>query len=342
MSGILAQLGITESAPDPSAYMNQKEVSSQLEEVKKDVQSTLDTVTIAVDTAELLGVNADSLSTLKAIQSRALNLLSNTSLTPSEIEKRRKELDDSYMNAKKDFTQTVTKDHMESLKAAAETVRLRVEEVKADKTIPLKIREKYDELAAATKKALDTITTTVRTKGEIPADALRADVVLDTLSRLNDEKEAEENKTFNIERAVSRGKKYVRLGIGILTVAIAAILGGIVLSNTFALEAFFLIKLFYFVYGAAFFPASLLYGIARPPVWQASLFPWSKREQISQNTWWENWFTYYPYTDAEIAAIQEVKDSKGQLRKMSIGCFVLLGGAAYMFDWAGYFFKRGG
>ena len=341
MSGILAQLGIAESAPDPSAYVNQKEVSSQVETVKKDVQSTLDTVTLAINAAELLGVDADSLSTLTDIQKRTSDLLSTTSLSPSEIEKKRKELDDSFMTAKKDFAQTVTKQHVESLQAAAETVRLRVEEVKADKTTSPKIREKFDELATATTKALTDLTTAVRTKGTIPVDAVTANEVLDNLSRLNDEKDKEENKTFNLQRGFARAKKYIRLGIGILIVAIVAILGGIVLSNTFALEPFFLTKLFYFIYGAVFFPATLLYGIARPPVWHASLFPWSKRGQLSQNTWWENWFTYYPYTDAEMAAIPEIKEWKGQLRTMSIGSFVLLGGVGYVFDWYGYF-KRGG
>jgi len=52
----------------------------------------------------------------------------------------------------------------------------------------------------------------------------------------------------------------------------AFIFGGIVVSNTY-IEESFLIRVFYFIYGAALFPISLIYGIFYTPTWHSALFP---------------------------------------------------------------------
>jgi len=61
-----------------------------------------------------------------------------------------------------------------------------------------------------------------------------------------------------------------------ISVISAFIFGGVVMSNVYVNEPL-LLRLFYFVYGAALFPFSLLYGIINTPTWHAAVFPLVER-----------------------------------------------------------------
>jgi hypothetical protein len=45
------------------------------------------------------------------------------------------------------------------------------------------------------------------------------------------------------------------------------------MSNAYASDFFWGIKLYYFIYGAAFFPLSLIYGAIKYPYWVSGLIP---------------------------------------------------------------------
>lgn len=61
---------------------------------------------------------------------------------------------------------------------------------------------------------------------------------------------------------------------------IAVLLGGTIASHYFIDESL-AYRLYYFVYGAAFFPFVHLYALFNPPYWRATLFPWVERGKES-------------------------------------------------------------
>ena len=58
-----------------------------------------------------------------------------------------------------------------------------------------------------------------------------------------------------------------------ISVPLGFLFGGIVTSNIYASDHFWAIKVLYFVYGAAFFPAPLLYGAWKKPLWLSGIIP---------------------------------------------------------------------
>jgi hypothetical protein len=65
--------------------------------------------------------------------------------------------------------------------------------------------------------------------------------------------------------------------IATTSIIIGFILGGIVMSNNY-IEKSVNMRLFYFVYGAALFPISLLYGIVNTPTWHSTIIPLVRQE----------------------------------------------------------------
>ena len=327
MSGILAQLGITESTPDPSAFLNQKEVGSQLDTVKGDVRSTLDTVNTAIDAAKLVGLPESALSPLLSVKTQATDLLS-ANLSPAAMEAKRKALDDSLGKAKEKQDEIVRTQQATQVKDAADAIMKRVSEIKADATTSAPLIEKFQNLERRIKEASQKVIDAAQ-KGVAPVlDGLIGGVAaLEELEGLNIEKENEENKTFDPKRALKRVMKQVKKWMYILMIVCSALLGGIILSNVYAEEHFWGTKLFYFVYGAGFFPLSLLWGIARPPTWYATLFPGSMRPAAEATSMSERLFTYYGYTAADLESepiASTVSSGKATLRNLSIASTVVL------------------
>lgn len=60
----------------------------------------------------------------------------------------------------------------------------------------------------------------------------------------------------------------------------AVLLGGSIAANIFV-DKTLVYRLYYFVYGAALFPFTLLYGLFDPPYWRSTLFPWVQRGEES-------------------------------------------------------------
>ena len=61
----------------------------------------------------------------------------------------------------------------------------------------------------------------------------------------------------------------------------AFIFGGIVMSNNFLNETTILLRAFYFIYGGALFPVSLIYGTFYTPTWHSALFPLFEKTKMN-------------------------------------------------------------
>jgi hypothetical protein len=99
------------------------------------------------------------------------------------------------------------------------------------------------------------------------------DSIMDRLRMLNIRKEAEEEKEFSPVRAVKRFFLYFKTNIWYITLICGGILGGSVLSNFYIDEPSALIKIFYFIVGAALFPFALALGLVSPPYRHSYLIP---------------------------------------------------------------------
>jgi hypothetical protein len=93
------------------------------------------------------------------------------------------------------------------------------------------------------------------------------------LDDLDAQKEKEESKTFNWQRFSKKVLRIVMLVLFYISVPLGFLFGGIVTSNIYASDHFWAIKVLYFVYGAAFFPAPLLYGAWKKPLWLSGIIP---------------------------------------------------------------------
>ena len=58
-----------------------------------------------------------------------------------------------------------------------------------------------------------------------------------------------------------------------LSIALGALVGGIITSNHFAEEKSLFNRIYYFVYGMLGFPFALVYGMLYPPLWVSTIIP---------------------------------------------------------------------
>jgi hypothetical protein len=100
-----------------------------------------------------------------------------------------------------------------------------------------------------------------------------ADELMNILDDLNTRKDAEENKEFNWNRFWKKMLRILMFCLLIVSCTTGALLGGIIVSNAYAADYFWGIKLYYFIFGAAFFPISVAYGAFKPPLWLATIAP---------------------------------------------------------------------
>ncbi len=134
------------------------------------------------------------------------------------------------------------------------------------------------------------------------------------------------------------GRQYARF-MAFTFCVIGAILGGIILSNHFVAESFWGIKLYYFIYGAAFFPGSLAFGLFSPPYWHATVAPLFKRDTVEAQTLFQRWFTFENPT----VAAEDLRLASGRttLRVLTAGIAAGLAGFAAYFRFDQYL-KKGG
>jgi hypothetical protein len=345
MASVLSTLGLTASVPDPTELLKQREVSSQLEEVRGSVNSTLGTVGFAIEAARVLGVPPSAVSNLEGLQKRAEELSQATNLTPAQMEAKRAEIEQGLATARAEqeaLTRAAELSRAEEVAAAVAAERKRVE---GDATLPRTLADSLKQLDERCQAALKAVLEAVAAKKN-PADSVEtASALQSALDALVSERLAVENKeNSGGVRAIEESIKWGAGGLMIFFIVGAALLGGIVLSNTHYEEVFWGIRLYYFIYGTLFFPLSLLYGVWKPPVWQSTLIPWTVRTEVDAATSSERLFSYHIYTEpervAEIAPGLKRGDilerGRSMLRWFSLAGLVLTGVAGGVL---GYLFR---
>ena len=337
MASVLSTLGITAGIPDPTEFLKQKEVSSQLDEARGNVNSTLGTVSFAVDAAKALGVPASAVSSLEGLQGKAKALSEATNLTPAQMEAKRAEIEQGLAKAKAEqevATRAAELTRMEEVAAATAAERKTVD---GDTTLPRTLADSLKQLDERCQAALKAVKEAVAAKKD-PADSVETPETLRlALDSLISQRLTIENKENS--GGVRGIKESVKWGVGglmILFLVGAALLGGIVLSNAYVEESFVGIRLYYFVYGLLFFPLSLIYGIWKPPVWQSTLIPWTLRTEVDAATSTARLFSYHIYTQPEL--LEEVapgltraggmEKGRSMLRWFSVGGLALAGTGA--------------
>lgn len=291
-------------------------------------------MSFALDAAKTLGVPASALSSLEGLQTKAKELSEATNLTPAQMEAKRAEIEQGLAKAKAEqeaLTRAAELARMEEVAAATAAER---KKVAADSTLPGSLADSLKQLDERCQTALKAVKEAVAAKKD-PADSVETAATLQSaLDTLVSQRVALENKeNSGGVRAMRESVKWGVSGLMIFFIVGAAVLGGIVLSNTYFEEVFWGIRLYYFIYGALFFPLSLLYGVWRPPVWQSTLFPWAVREGVDAVTTTERLFSYHLYTAPEregeispgIKRADILERGRAMLRWLSLGGLVLTG-----------------
>ena len=276
MASVLSALGITGvSAPDPSAYSNIQAESLNLNEAKGDLKSTLSNIDLAISGADLIGLPPSYIASAKSLRAEADSAM-NSNMSSAQLAAKNVDISKKLELAKTQQVEAVKQEQIDEYTTARDTIVARVNVINADKTTSTELTAQYNKLLEEVNKALnDTKTPPVKTEGstDVITPPASAEDLLATLDNLDTLKDKEENKEFNWQRLLKKVLRVTMFALMIISVSIGAILGGIVMSNAYAADHFWAIKLFYFIYGAAFFPISLLYGAIKKPMWLAGLIP---------------------------------------------------------------------
>ena len=282
MASFLSALGI--SAPDPSAYNNIKLENSNLSEATNEMKSTVSSIDLVLSGADLVGLSPSYTDSIKSLRDQA-NTALNSNMSSAQLAAKNKEIADKLKASKIQQLQQRQADLIAGITAAKDKISARVAEINADKSSSPEIKAKFKELLDTANKTLTVVkakkinTEGFQTSGTTPTPdvpeppVLTSDELMNMLEELNTLKETEENKTFNWQRFGNKVIRYSMFFLFYISTITGSLLGGIILSNVYAEDYFSAIKIFYFIYGAIFFPLSLLYGAIKPPLWHAKIAP---------------------------------------------------------------------
>ena len=272
-SNLLSAFGITPAAPPASAYADQKAETANLADAKSQLAGVTSSLGLALTAAKLAGVDTTNLDNLNAEAAS----LASANLTAAQLEAKTTALTAKLATAQATQDAKRHEDAIAAQQAAVTTIQTRVALIKKDSTTSSPLLMQYTDLQKTSETALATLKAAPAKQGvdisgnapDIPDPA----TFLSQLEDLDTAKDAEENKTFNWTRFGKKVTSVMMFYGTILSVALGVILGGIIMSNTFANDSFWGIKLYYFIYGAAFFPLSLIYGAVKSPYWVSGLLP---------------------------------------------------------------------
>lgn len=268
-SSLLNSLGITTPVPDPNLYANQKEVTSQTQEVQGKIKDTLGQVNTLVNASKLFGIPDDKLKPILALQAKA-DSLANSNLSPDQLEKARLELQKEL--GATDPRSLQIQSILQTLKDVRDEIVARVKEVKADKSLPAELVRKFE---AFETKANDTVADYERKAAE-PAPAqpsgasgptiFPAPVPINTveslrkeLASLNTELE-KANKKFSFSRLY----KVIMFWISISLSIVFVVIHGFFTMNWYR-SNFWGLRLYYFIFGGILFPIFQLIFCVKPP-----------------------------------------------------------------------------
>lgn len=285
MASLLATLGLTNTAaPDPSAYTNIQAEASNLTSAKSGLSDTISNIGLALNGADLLGIDPTYTNSLKSLQNEATTTL-NSNMTSAQIAAKAADVSKKLEVAKVQQVEAVKKEAIAALTTATKTVSDRVTVVKRDKSTSVELVAKYDQLLVEANAALAEAKKPASSKAvsesgsESGSDSTPTiiyqtpDELLARLDDLDAEKDVEEGKEFNWQRFFKKILRITMLGMLYITVICGILLGGIATSNAYAADYFWAIKLFYFVYGAVAFPITLCMAAFYKPYWVSGLIP---------------------------------------------------------------------
>ena len=266
MAGVFQALGLSSSTPSPDAYNNQIAEDENLKSARSNCETLKSTLCLAVNIGKLSGVDT---STMQA-RCDDITTLCKSNLSSAEIAQKTKE----FALAAKDTRASTLADQKKGLTEVLTKITARVATVKANTNIPAELLAKYTAVNDEVVKGLDAIKATDPLDETKPLPVIRsAEELLITIDDLDNEYEEVLTKTANIGRRLWNRLRSAMPYITIVFVILGAILGGIILANKNVSEPFWLLKIYYFVYGAALFPISLMSGAYSPPEWKSGLIP---------------------------------------------------------------------
>jgi len=249
----------SKSEPDPAAYSKQAAVNVQLQSAIIDLSGTISRINTAItDAAGFKG----TLANLNTLKQRATTLQAGApSMSPVDIEKARGNIEaelkvlQTSITSKADISASVERG------IAVREVRERLEAVKADTMISVPIKKQYTDFSTA-----------VDLSGGMTASSIRS-----KLSAINRDADVDRYKEFVFTRMLKFSASIAFVVFYYATLTLSILFGGIIISNMYFEEDFWAGRVFYFVYGMAFFPISLLVGIISPPQWLATIMPFFDR-----------------------------------------------------------------
>jgi hypothetical protein len=288
-SSLLSAFGITPAAPPASAYADQTAETANLAEAKSQLASMTSTLGLALSAAKLAGVNTTNLENLNAEAAS----LSSGNMTSAQLQAKTTALSEKLATAKATQDAQRQADAITAMQDAVTTIQKRAAAVKADTTTSAQLLKQYLDLQQAAQDALKALKAApAKSSGSSGSgkdtDTTPEPVIPDPsslLSQLDDldtAKDAEENKSFNWTRLGKKVTSVMMFYGTIISIAIGAVLGAIIMSNVYASDSFWGIKLYYFIYGAVFFPLSLIYGVAKPPYWVSGIIPLYSLDPVIQ------------------------------------------------------------
>jgi hypothetical protein len=282
MASVLSSLGITGvSAPDPSAYKNIQMESSNLTEAKGEMKSTISNIDMALSGADLVGLPPSYTASVKSLRDEASAAM-NSNMTSAQLAAKSTDISAKLKGVTEQQEQQRRADLIKAVTTARDTILARVTAVRADRTTSADLLASFNNLldrANASVKAAEAKKEGFQVAPPPSPPAPPAPVIaspeelINILDDLNTRKDAEENKTFNWERFWKKMLRIFMFSLMIFSCTTGALLGGIIVSNAYAADYFWAIKLYYFIFGAAFFPISLAYGAFKPPLWLARIAP---------------------------------------------------------------------
>ncbi len=254
MASVLSSLGLTTASPPPaSEYIDQKAEVVNLADAKAQLANTTSSINLALSTAKLIGVDPSYTKTLDALNEEASNIqVSN--LTSAQLAAKADNLNKKLEVAQATQDSIRQQQLIDDATTVAADIDRMLRAVKADKTAPADNIKQYEELNKTAKAALAAIKAPPPPEGTEAPVYPTSDELRSSLDELNTALEAAQNKVFNWERFWKNVFKKLMYFMTFVAVVWGALLGGIVMSNAYAEDHFWGIKLFYFVYGAVFFP----------------------------------------------------------------------------------------
>jgi hypothetical protein len=276
MAGLLSAVGIGAKVPDPTAFTAQQEVNSQISQVTSGLTGTVGQAQAA---AALAGVNADPsyLAKIKEIEKDAQAAAGSATSTesPADLEKKRQELNARLKSAKKEnaiaqYTKNLA--ILTDMKGAVEKENASVQQ---GAVYSEGLKKRYAELLTEVDRSLNDLRQNNPALKEGFQEAApppppppppqpipkSVEELLDIRRALCSDKTAEERNDKSIWRLLGKSAKMAIKGVWWGSLALGILLGGVTMMNLYYKEPSTLVQWYYLLYGAIFFPISLLMGV---------------------------------------------------------------------------------